>query len=203
MSNKLLLRHAKEFQTAIDRGEYEYTTEGLYVPATRANIRAEGVYTHFAPNDGLGWQTDSNIVTNEGLTDVLSVYLKSGTQKTAWYLSLFGNNYTPVATLTAATYPATAGEITSGTEGYTESVRQTWTGGAISANAVNNTASMAVFTIATATSLVVYGAGNHSVSTKGGTTGVLLSASKFTSGSRTLYNGDLFNLSWQLTLSSS
>lgn len=203
MIDQALLRHAAEFTEAIDKKEYDVTETGFYVPATKANIQVAGEYTHFAPQDGLGWQTDRNIVVNEGLLDVLSVYLKSGTQKTAWYLSLFGTNYTPVAALTAATYPATAGEITSGSEGYSESVRQTWTGGTPASNLVDNTASMAVFTIVTATSLVVYGAGMHSVSTKGGTTGVLLSASKFTSGARTLYNGDAFNLSWRLTLSSS
>jgi hypothetical protein len=175
--------------------------QGLYIPG--AKVFVNGVYTHFAPNDGLGWQETSNIVTNEGLTDILSVYLKSGTQKTAWYLSLFTGNYTPVATLTAATYPATATENTSNTEGYTEGTRQAWTGGTIAANAVDNTSSMAAFTFATATSVVVYGAAMHNISTRGATTGVLLSASKFSPSARTLYSGDVFNLSWKLTLTSS
>lgn len=197
MSNEIL-RHAAEFSKALDGNKFEITDAGVYIPA--AKVTLGGVYIHGV--NGTDWRQDSNIVVNEGLLDILSVYLKSGTQKTAWYLSLFGNNYTPVAGLTAATYPATAGEITSGSEGYSEANRVTWTGGTPASNMVDNTASMAVFTIVTATSLVVYGAGLHSVNTKGGTTGVLLSASKF-SAARTLYNTDVFNLSWRLTLTSS
>jgi len=199
--SKEILRHAAEFAKAIDGNKYELSEQGLYIPGAKVFIN--GVYGHYAPNDGLGYQETSNIVVNEGLTDILSVYLKSGTQKTAWYMSLFTGNYTPLATLTAATYPSTATENTSNTEGYTETNRQTWTGGSISANAVDNTASMAAFTFASATSVVVYGAAMHSVATRGGTTGVLLSASKFSPSARTLYNGDVFNLSWKLTLTSS
>lgn len=195
---KEILRHATEFSKAIDGNKYEMTESGVYIPG--AKVTLSGVYIHGV--NGTDWREDGNIVVNEGLLDILSVYLKSGTQKTAWYLSLFGTNYTPVAALTAATYPATAGEITSTSEGYTGSVRKTWTGGTPASNLVDNTASMAVFTIATATSLVVYGAGMHSVDTRGATTGVLLSASKF-SAARTLYDTDLFNLSWRLTLTSS
>lgn len=197
MSNEIL-RHAAEFSKALDGNQYELSETGVYLP--KARVTLGGLYIHGV--NGTDWREDPNIVVNEGLLDVLSVYLKSGTQKTAWYLSLFGNNYTPVAGLTAASYPATAGEITSGSEGYSESNRVTWTGGTPASNMVDNTASMAVFTIVTATSLVVYGAGLHSVNTKGATTGVLLSASKF-SAARTLYNTDVFNLSWRLTLTSS
>lgn len=199
--SKEILRHAAEFKQAIDGNKYELSERGVYIPGAKVFIG--GLYTHFAPRDGLGWQETPNIVTNEGLTDILSVYLKSGTQKTSWYLSLFTGNYTPLAGLTAATYPSTATENTSNTEGYTETNRQTWTGGAISGNAVNNTSSMAAFTFASATSVVVYGAAMHNIATRGATTGVLLSASKFSPSARTLYDGDVFNLSWQLTLTSS
>lgn len=201
MIDKDLFRHAKEFKTALDGNKYEVSEQGVFIPSAKVIIG--GVYGHYAPNDGLGYQETPNIVVNEGLLSVLSVYLKSGTQLTAWYLSLFTGNYTPVATLTAATYPATATENTSTTEGYTETPRQTWVGGTPASNAVDNTASMAAFTFASATSVVVYGAGLHSIATRGATTGTLLSASKFTPSARTLYNTDVFNLSWRLTLTSS
>ena len=68
-------------------------------------------------------------------------------------------------------------------------------------NSITNTASKAAFTIATASSLAVNGAGLHSASAKGATTGVLASATKF-SATRTLFNADVFTLAYTITLTS-
>jgi hypothetical protein len=195
MLDKELVKHAGEFRNALRTYRYERTENGIFFPDQK--VKAVGQYVHSV--NGEDERVDDNLVVDEGLVYFLSVGLKSGSQITAWYLSLYSGNYTPVAGLTAASYPADATEITSGSEGYSESVRQTWTGGTIASNMVDNYSSKAAFTIATASSVVVRGAAMGSVSTKGCTTGTLLSASKF-AASRTVYDGDTFELGYRVIL---
>ena len=111
----------------------------------------------------------------------MSRYIRpsSGGKLPTWNLALYAANYTPLANLTAASFPATASEITSNTEGYTEATRPIWTPSAPSANTIDNLANKAAFTIATASSLVVNGAALLSESAKGAVTGKLVSATKF------------------------
>lgn len=117
--------------------------------------------------------SDHNLVTNEGLNDLLQVYLGNGTQKATWYVGLFEGNYTPVATLTAATVASDATECVA----YAEATRPEWAEAAAASQQITNTASKAAFTInATKT---VYGAFLISNSTKGGTTGTLFAISRF------------------------
>jgi hypothetical protein len=128
------------------------------------------------------WQ-DHNLVVNEGLNDLLQVYLGNGTQKATWYVGLFEGNYTPVATLTAATVASAATECVA----YDEATRPEWVEAAAASQQITNTASKATFTInATKT---VYGAFLVSDSTKGGTAGVLFAASRF-STARALIDDD-------------
>jgi hypothetical protein len=94
---------------------------------------------------------------------------------------------------------ANATEITSTTEGYTESTRQQANFGSAAAGAIDNYATKAHFTIATASTLVVTGLGLISNNTRGGTSGVLGSAIKF-AVSRSLANGDDYQAGYQVTL---
>ena len=127
--------------------------------------------------------SDHNLVTNEGLNDLLQVYLGNGTQKATWYVGLFEGNYTPVATVTAATIASAATECVA----YDEATRPEWVEAAAASQQITNTASKATFTInATKT---VYGAFLVSDSTKGGTAGVLFAASRF-STARALIDDD-------------
>jgi hypothetical protein len=193
-----LQRHAREFIRALETHKYEMSDQGIYIPG--AKVFVQGVFGHDV--NGQDYREDHNLVVSEGLMYLLSAGLNGGTPITTWYMSLYAANYTPVAGLTQASYPATASEITSGTEGYSEAVRQTWVNAAPSANAISNVASKAAFTIVTASSLDVNGAAMNSTSTKGDTTGTLLAASKF-SATRTLLNADVFNLSYTLQLTAS
>lgn len=190
--------HASDFRRDLANNKYEISDEGIYFPSGRVLVR--GVFTHNV--NGKDERSDSNLVVNEGLLHMLSVTLNNGTKIGTWYLSLYAANYTPLAALTQASYPATASEITSGTEGYSEATRQEWVESAPSSNAIDNVASKAAFTIVTASSLAVNGAGLHSTNVKGDTTGTLFAASKF-SATRTLYNADVFNLSYRLQLTAS
>ena len=91
-----------------------------------------------------------------------------------------------------------ANEIVSQTEGYTGATRPAWTPTNASANAsIDNFAGAAEMTMATSGSLTVTGAALLTSSQRGGTTGVLVSASKF-AVPRTFQDGDLYELGYRL-----
>lgn len=195
--NQDLLKHRAEFSRALRNHHYEVSESGIFFPG--ANVTASGIYVHDV--NGEDERTDANIVVTEGLNHMLDVALHDASKVATWYFRLFSANTAPLATWTAANFTSNATEITSGTEGYSEAAGQAFVEAAASAGAITNSASKAAFTIATATSVNIWGAGLLSVSTKGGTTGTLMSASKF-GAVRTLYNTDVFNLGYTLSLSS-
>lgn len=122
-----------------------------------------------------------NADTNAGLNSMLDVYFNSGTQITTWYLGLIDNTgFTSVAASDTMSSHTGWSESTA----YSESVRQTWTSGAASGQAVTNAATVNFTANATVT---VKGIFITSSNTKGGTTGTLFatatgSAQSFTSG---------------------
>ena len=194
-----LKKHAGEFAAALASNKYERTGDerGLYFPKAKAFVSG----TYFHDVNGLDDQVDPNLLPDEGLMYLLTVGLYNGAKLSTWYLAPYAANYTPLANLTAASFPATASEITSNTEGYTEATRPIWTPSAPSANMIDNLANKAAFTIATASSLTVNGAALLSESAKGAVTGKLVSATKF-AAARTLYNTDVFNLAYRVQLTS-
>ena len=195
-----LQKHAGEFAKAIAEHKYEYTYDerGMYIPGAKAFLSG----TYFHDVNGMDERVDHNLLPDEGLTYLLLVGAANGTKIGTWYLSIYAANYTPLAGLTAASYPATASEITSSSEGYTESTRPVWTPTTPTTPMVDNLANKAAYTIATAASLTVNGAAVVSDATKGAVTGKLLSATKFTAA-RVLYNSDVFNLAYRMNLTSS
>lgn len=138
-------------------------------------LKVGGVFTFEHVRDGKvidTWESE-NLVVNEGLNDLLQVYLGDGTKKPTWYIGLFEGNYTPTAGLIANDIAVTATESTA----YNEANRPEWVEAAAASQQITNTASKATFTInATKT---MYGAFLISDSVKGGTTGVLFAASRF------------------------
>lgn len=142
----------------------------------------------FDANGNLKWVEEThNLVTNEGLNDVLNKYFKGSTYTAAWYVGLKGTG----SAAGADTLASHAGwtELT----GYTGS-RQTLTLGTVASQSVNNSASKAVFPITG--SATVYGAFVSSVAS--GTSGTLYGAADF-SGSRAVENGDTLNVTVTLT----
>lgn len=191
-----LYKYGREFAAALANFKYEVgSRRGVYFPAAKVFVR--GTYYHTV--NGQDEQIDHNLLTDQGLVYLLSVGLNNGTKLPTWYVSLYGGNYTPTAALTAASYPATANEITSVTEGYTETVRQTWVPTAPTTPLIDNLANKANFTIATASQLSVYGAALHSEATKGAVTGTLVSATRF-ANTRVLYDTDVFGLAYRVEL---
>lgn len=143
----------------------------------------------------MGHAQARNIIPTEGRNNILDVAFHAGTQITAWFCLVFENNYTPVAGDTMAAFPAAAGEVTA----YTEATRPAWNEAAPSAGVITNSASTATFTFNATKTL--YGAGLSSSSVKGGTSGVLVSAAKF-SASKSVDSGDIGRLSASITFTS-
>lgn len=193
-----LFRHAKEFAAAIRGHHYETVGDGSVFFA-RQKVFVRGVYGHRV--NGGEWTFDPNLIPTEGENFILDSFVSSHSA-IPLYLSLYAGAISPAANWTAASYPATASEITSGSEGYSEGVRQTWTAAAAAAAAKDNYSNPAAFTIVTASTLNVNGAALHTVSTKGGTTGALISATRFGTV-RTFANTDVFNVKYQLAATSS
>ena len=138
---------------------------------------------------------DHNLVVNEGLDALLNIMFHGSTQITSWYIGLFEGNYTPVATVTAATIVAAATECTA----YTQSTRQAYDEAAASSQSITNSASRATFTFNA--SKTIYGACLVSLATKSGTTGTLFSAAKF-STSKSVESGDELLLTYNFTAAS-
>ena len=195
--SKELKRHAGEFLTALRNFKFERTPTGVFFPA--AKVEARGLYVHDV--NGQDVQFDPNLLTDQGLTHMLSVEFGSGSKISAWYIALYGGNIAPAANWTAANFAGTASEITSTTEGFTETTRQAFAAGTAAANQIDNTAAKAAFTIATASQLNVNGAALLSDSVRGSTSGVLASATKFAS-TRVLSAGDVFNCGYRVSLTS-
>lgn len=133
-----------------------------------------------------------NIVVNAGLDYLLDTGLSGGTAITSWFVGL-----------TDGTPTVAAGDIMSSHVGwvevvaYSEATREAWTDGGVSGQSVDNSASVASFSINGTTT--VGGAFLTSVSTKSGTTGTLYAAGAFTGGDRSLVNGDTLDVTATFT----
>ena len=134
----------------------------------------------------------TNIVVNEGLDHLLDVTLSAATATTTWFVGLTDGTPTVAAGDTMASHVGWV-EVTD----YDEAARQTWTDGGVSSQSVDNSGSPAVFTITSGST--VGGAFLVSVSTKGGSTGVLYAAGAFTGGDKVLTGGDTLTVTATFT----
>lgn len=150
-------------------------------------VRSVWNFECYDKNGKLKWEDRDrpNIVTNEGLDDMLSVYLDNDTQSATWYVGLVNTNTVAAATMTYAV-PVFTEDVD-----YDELVRQTFTG-VVSSQAITNSASKAIFTITTG-GQTLYGAFLANVNTKGDTAGggVLFCYALFSSG-KAVEAGDTF-----------
>lgn len=181
---------------ALAKGDYQLTDDGILFP--RQGILANGEY--FGRVNGGDWEKEGdNLITTEGLAHLLNVSMGATAKPAGYFLALFSGAAAPAANWTAASFAAAASEITSMTEGYTAATRPAWTGGTATGGQIDNMASVASVTIATASSLNVTGAALLTNSTRGGTTGTLVSASKY-AAARTFQNGDTYEIGYRLSL---
>ena len=186
----------KELAIAIAKDNYEVTNDGIYFP--RQGVAAAGEYIDRV-NDG-EWNVTKNLIVTEGLIHILNVALGSTAKPSGYYLALFAASATPTANWTAASFSATASEIVSMTEGYNNATRPQWRpANATTTASIDNMANVASVTIKTASQLTVQGAAMLTSSAKGGTTGALISATKYPSA-RVFQDGDIFEIGYRLSL---
>ena len=198
MFDKELLGNLPEVQRAIKTHKWDQHENGILLPA--AHVVIAGTYS-YRVNGGAWSDPQSNLLPTEGLNFMLDL-VGNNTAAAAAYIALYANALTPIATHTAATFTATYSEITSGSEGYSESTRVLWDTGAAATATVDNYSAAATFTIVTASSLTVNGVGLLTASAKGATTGALVSASRFGT-TRTFANTDVFDVKYRISMTSS
>ena len=174
---------------------FDQTPEGVYFP--RQSILAIGEY--FDRVNGGEWSRSPNLVVNEGLAHILNVALGATAKPAGYFLALFNGAASPQANWTAAGFAAVAGEIVSMTEGYTSPTRPAWTPSAATVNSIDNMAAVASVTIAATSQINVTGAAMLTSGVRGGTTGVLVSASRY-AAERTFQNGDTYDIGYRVSL---
>lgn len=175
--------------------DYIPTKGGVLMP--NDGLIAHGIWHGQHVRDGKvidEWE-DHNLVVNEGLNALLNIMFHGTTQISTWYIGVFEGNYTPVATVTAATITAAATESTA----YDEAARVAYDEAAAASQSITNSASKATFTFnATKT---IYGAFLGSASAKSATTGTLFSAAQF-SAAKAVVAADQLLLTYTFTASS-
>lgn len=176
---------------------FDITPEGIYLP--RIGAIAAGEY--FGRVNGGAWQKEGdNLIVTEGFAHLLNVTFDTSTAKPAgYYLAIFSGNTAPAANWTAAAFAAVASEIVSMTEGHTGATRPVWTPAKTTTGSIDNMAAVASLTIATSSQLNVTGAALLTGSARGGTTGVLVSASLY-AAPRTFQAGDIYELGYRINL---
>ena len=191
MHNRLRQELAAELRAE----RFDLTPEGVYFP--RQSVLAAGEY--FDRVNGGEWARTPNLVVNEGMAHILNVALGATAKPAGYFLALFNGAATPQANWTAAGFAATAGEVVSMSEGYTSPTRPAWTPGVAATNSIDNMAAVATVTIAATSQINVTGAAMLTSSVRGGTTGVLVSATRY-AAARTFQNGDTYDIGYRLSL---
>lgn len=195
MTANLKLKAAMAQELCAER--FDVTDEGIYFP--RLSAAASGEY--FDRVNGAGpWERHPNRIVKEGMIHILNVALGSTPKPAGYFLALSSGSTSPADNWTAASYAAVAGEIVSMTEGHAGAMRPTWTPVNAAANAsIDNMVGIANLTIATSGTLNVTGAALLTNNVRGGTSGVLVSASLY-AATRTFQNGDMYELGYRVNL---
>jgi hypothetical protein len=122
--------------------DYETTAGGILMP--QQGLLVGGIFSgeHIRKGEVIDAWEDHNLVVNEGLNSLLGIMFHGDTQITTWYMGVFEGNYTPVATVTAATITAASTESTA----YDEATRQAYDEAAAASQSITNSASRATFT---------------------------------------------------------
>jgi hypothetical protein len=170
--------------------------------SSKEKIKAGGVFTvKCLDQDGnIKWTAEKhNLVVNVGLKDMNDKYFTGSSYTAAWYLGLYGSASTnnPAASDTMSSHAGWT-EVTD----YSQSNRPTATFAAATTadpSVITNSASPATFSMNATTT--VGGAFLTSNNTKGGTTGILFSASDFQApGDRSVVSGDTILVTYTFSL---
>lgn len=168
-----------------------------------SRVMGETVYArgeYFGRVNGGAWAKEGdNLIVLEGLAHILNVAFGTTPKPSSYHLALFSGTAAPAANWTAASFAATANEITSMTEGYTSPTRPVWTPTNTNSGSIDNMTEVASVTFATASEVTVTGAAMLTSSARGGTTGSLISATKYAS-ERKFQDGDTYDIGYRVSL---
>ena len=183
---------------------YDFTDEGIYFPRNSELIvvgKSAGEYIDSIDSVNGGPVTVTpNLLTLQGRAHILSVAFGATPKPAGYFLALFNGAAAVNENWVAASFAATAGEIVSMSEGYTSATRPAWTPPASTAtSSIDNFDNKANLVIATASSLNVTGIALLTNSTRGGTTGVLVSAARY-AVTRVFQDGDDFSVGYRTSL---
>jgi len=185
-----------EFSSAKD----QVTATLVTCPGLGETVGAGGVYTvTCVGTDGVEKWSDTfhNLVVNQGITNMNSVYFASGSQTTTWYLGLVTGPGSGTTFAAGDTLASHAG-WTENTD-YTPSGRKAVTfGAATSANpsVISNSAAPTSFSMNGTATI----AGAFLASVSSGTSGILFSAGDFTGGDKSVASGDTLNVTYTFSL---
>lgn len=159
---RIPLRNLWEVMRNIRNHRIEFSPDGYEIPGMFA---WHGAFQDWMDGEYLGkWP---NLITTQGKNYVLDVAAGGGAQISPFYFAPNSNAATPLITWTAASWATEQ-------ENYTEATRQEWVDTAASAGS-KGTTTKATLTADTG-GMTINGIGLLSVSTKGSTSGTLLSA---------------------------
>lgn len=195
MFDNLKLKHRAELARRIRAHKYDVTESGLHVPQMGVSIGGAMKVKDYRDGSVEQIDIDANLLVTEGLVHLVNVLLPPTggySQITAWYVAPFSGNYTPVNTVTAATFTAAATEFTN----YAGSNRLALTiAAAATTPSTGNTGNEALMTINAAGPFNIYGGAVISASAKSATTGKLLAAVRLGSPKMGMDNGE--KLGWE------
>lgn len=177
---------------------FDETDEGIYYP--KQGIILRGEYTDRV--NGGDETTTLNLIPKEALIHFLNVAIGAKAKPAGAFLALFNGAAAPADNWTAANFAATANEIVSLTEGYSNATRPEFiSSDSTDQKYIDNFSNVARVTIATTSQLNVTGVALLTNNQRGGTTGVLLSATKYPA-TRVFQNGDIFDIGYRVTATS-
>lgn len=177
---------------------FDETEAGIFFP--KHGIILQGEYIDRV--NGGDTTFTKNLIPKEALMHVLNVAIGSKAKPAGSYLALFSGAAAPADNWTAANFTATANEITSLTEGYSNATRPEFIPSDTSDQKyIDNFSNVARVTIVTTSQLNVTGVALLTNNQRGGVTGVLLSATKYPA-TRVFQNGDVFDIGYRITATS-
>lgn len=145
----------------------------------------------YRPNGEIRWKDQAcNKVVDEGLNHILNILLKNGTTSDPWYIGLTDTSPTVASDDTLTGTHSGWSEITA----YDEGSRQEFVDDALSSQSVDNSASMASFSINS--NGTVIGGAFLSDSSSTGSNGKLLCAAAFSGGDKTADSGDTLKVKY-------
>lgn len=151
--------------------------------------------------NGGEWKRETNLLTDEGIDYLIGLSVAYPPGPDPFYIAPFGDDVTPLASWTAATFTTDSGELGDPPEGYQEATRQLWPVAVGDPDGSDNyTAAYvpATFHLRTASSLTVCGFGVLTDDTKAGTGGVLLGAIRLGGAPKTYDDNDILDIGYRI-----